>query len=213
MATTLADISTRVLTRLAADMAVPAYSKIDSATITTFANSFTNKIVWHFINLFQKSQDPKALAPIQGLQKLSAAVTLAVGTGIGTLPADAEFVTSVLVLPTVNTVRRAKLYYHADDFERWDSSNFVLTPSSKMIVALISNDTIRVRPLATATPTFATAYIDYIKTHPTMSAGQGTEFSAGADTILVALILSKIYDFLEEPELSKMALLEAGIGA
>jgi len=211
MAISLATIEDRVLARLAADMATPSYAKIHSNNITAFANEAIHKVVWHYINKFIETKIESVLQPIQALQKL-ASLTLATGTGDVALPTDFEFATSVVVTPTASTTRQAKIYYDADGFRKWDSSNFLRTPNAKFIVALIENGKLYVKPLATST-TYKTALMDYIKTHPTLSGSQATVFDSNADAMLEAIIAMRVYDFLEEPELSNKAVVEAGMGA
>jgi hypothetical protein len=61
---------------------------------------------------------------------------------------------------------------------------------------VLAADTIRVKP---ATITAGT--IDYLKLHPTISGSQGTVFSQIGDDMLIHLIMSDYYSFIEEPEL------------
>jgi len=211
MATTLADIQARVLARLAADMSTPAYSKIDSDNLTVFANDLINKIVWHYINLFLQSKEDRYLAHLQGLMD-NQNISLTEGTGVGTLTYEAALVTGVTLVISGTTVRKAKLFYDAAEFIKFDSSNFILTPGDKLAVAHAKLDSIYMRPINDGSK-YQSAYIEYIKPHPALSGSQDTEFDAACDDMLVLLILSRCFDFLEEPELSNMALKEAGIGA
>lgn len=212
MAVSLATIENRVLARLAANMATPSYAKIHTNNITEFANEEIHKVVWHYINKFIETKIESVLQPIQALQ-VPKSLTLGTGTGTVSLPTDFEFATSLVVYPTASTTRQAIIYYDADGFRKWDSSNFLRTPNAKFIVALIENGTLYVKPLATATPTYKTAILDYIKTHPGLSGSQATLFDSNADAMLEALIAMRVYDFLEEPELSNKAVVEAGMGA
>ena len=211
MSVSLATIEDRVLARLAADMATPAYAKINSANITEFANELIHKVVWHYINLFIKTRVDSVLQPIQALQTL-ASLSPASGTGQASLPSDFEFATAAVVTPTASTTRLATLHYNAETFRRWDYSNFIYTPNEKFPQCLIEDGSIYVKPLTTAS-TYQTILLDYIKTHPDLSGGQVTEFDSNADAMLEALVAMRCYDFLEEPELSTKALAEAGMGA
>lgn len=185
MSTTLADIEDRVLARLAADMATPSYSKINSNNITEFANDRLAKIV-HFL------ASSKLVGDLQALVEMSDSIALS-AAGVGALASDFEYHLAV----KIDTARtRAKVYLDPDKFAKWDSSNFILTPTSRKPIALIAGGNVRVKPISSST-----AYVDYAKTHPTLGAAQDTEFSAYADGLLVILVYSDCLAFLEEFEL------------
>ena len=102
------------------------------------------------------------------------------------------------------TERRAKLIYNPDDFWRLDSSNFIVTPTGKRPVILIA-DRIYGKPSPT------TGYIDYVKSHPTIDASNGTKFDDVGDNLLVLLIVRRYYQFIEEEGLVGTVNQEIGV--
>ena len=195
MSINLAAINSRVYARLAADMSSPTYSKIHANNIATFANELTAKVIWFFV-------EKKDLAPIQALLAIDESIALT--TGIGALPTDYEAPAGVKVS---SSKLRAKLYLTADAFNLWDSSNFIVTPTTRKPIAFVADGNLYVKPTS-----YTVAYLDYIKTHPTLTGAVTTSFSTVGDTILVSLIVARCFDFLEEYELANTARFEAGVG-
>jgi len=195
MSINLATINSRVYARLAADLSSPSYSKIHANSIATFANELTAKVIWFFV-------EKKDLAPIQALLVIDESVSLT--AGIGTLPTDYEAPGGVKVS---SSKLRAKLYATAEAFNMWDSSNFIVTPTTRKPIAFVANGKLYVKPTS-----YTVAYLDYIKTHPTLTGAVTTSFSTVGDTILVSLIVARCFDFLEEYELANTARFEAGVG-
>ena len=83
------------------------------------------------------------------------------------------------------------------EFARFDSSNFVLTPSNKFPVGMIA-DKVYIKPTD-----ITAGYFDYINTHQAIE--DGTQFDAVGDNVLVALVMARYYEYLELPDLQALA--------
>ena len=191
MAKTLANIKLDVYSRLAADMATPAYADIHEDNITKWADNLIPLVI-------------SALDPSEYPALITAAGSVALTTGSGSVPADYQKVLAVKATFAAGTYS-AKLEKDMENFNSWDSSNFLTTPTTRKPVSVVVNGTVKVKP------TSATyALMDYVKTHPAMS-GSDTLFSTMGDFLLVELIVSRAFFFLEEPELGMGILRELGI--
>lgn len=99
--------------------------------------------------------------------------------------------------------RLVRLYTDPAEFARFDSSNFFLTPNVAFPVGLIA-DKVYVKPTSITSGKFT-----YVKSHPTITAGQDTVFDDVADNLLILHILKEYYAFIEAPDLK--ATIEAEI--
>ena len=122
-------------------------------------------------------------------------VTFATESGDRTasLPSDAAmFVVAgkypaLIVTGASASNRKARILYSAEDFRRYDSSNFILTPTEDRPIAWIG-DKIRVLPT-----TLTSGKLDYIKVHPTIDGSNGTKFSELGDEILILFVVAEYY--------------------
>ena len=197
MSISISTLRTRVFSRLAADLASPTYSQIDNANITLWANELTAIIS-------QKLADMKKVDELQGLLVIGTSIALN-ASGIGSLPADYEASVTVKVLVGSNRKRLFRLYKDASKFAQWDSTNFVLTPTTRKPVGLIASNQLRVKPVS-----LSTAYIDYVKEHPDL-ASNNTIYEQLGDTMLVGAVAGRCFDFLEEPDLGNNIRKEVGL--
>ena len=188
----IAAIRTRVRTRWAANLATPAYAPIHETSITTWADEAAATII-HKI-------DPVHLQALHTIDE-----TISLTAGSGNLPSDFERHLAVKCVVGSNNIK-AQVYLDPEEFARWDSGNFIMTPTTRKPVALIAGGTLKAKPTS-----ITTAYLDYLKAHPAI-ASNNTLFDAFGDEVLINLIVAKGYGFLEEYELQAAALKEAGVG-
>ena len=197
MSISISTIRTRVFSRLAADLSSPTYSQIHNNNITTWANELTAIVS-------RKLAEMGVSGELQGLITIGSSIALN-ASGIGTLPSDYETHTNGKVLVSGNRKSLFRLYDDPAKFAKWDSSNFVVTPTTRKPVALIANGQIRVKPT-----TITTAYLDYVIQHPTL-ASNNTKYGKMGDAMLVGVIAGRCFDFLEEPDLANNARKEVGL--
>lgn len=195
MALTQAQLYTRFKTHLRAESATPTPVDINDASITEFANGRTGDV----IKLIKDS------VHFPSLQNIDTSLTFA--SGYATLPADYMLATALKVTTTSPVVSKkdCRLTFDHTEFARWDSSNFLLTPSQERPVALVA-DKVYIKPT-----TLTTGYFDYIEKHPTISGTQGTVFDDIGDSVLIDLILADYYGFIEEDGLQEKHLKLAGV--
>jgi len=190
MAKTLANIKLDVYSRLAADMATPAYADIHEDNITKWADNL--------IPLVTTILDP---SNFPSLIKYGGSVALTAGSG--NVPSDYQKALTVRATFAAGTY--STMLGDTEEFNRWDSSNFILTPTTRRPVSVIVDGTVKVKP------TSATyALIDYIKTHPALSGSQDTLFNDIGDFTLVQLITARAFYFLEENQIADGILKEIG---
>ena len=129
--------------------------------------------------------------------------SLTFSSGSASIPSTCVTPLTLKVTTTSPSVTKkyARLLMDPDEFARWDSSNFVYTPNQERPVALYS-DKVYIKP-----STLTAGYLDYVKEHPAISGG--TKFSPKGDNILIHLILSDYYTFIEEYDLANLHLVEA----
>lgn len=201
MAISRAEILKRVQRRVNADLAESslAINDVHTESIYGWANEFCPKVI-------DLIKDP---IHFPSLQVTGEALTFAAGEE--DLPSSFQLPRTVRVSAsytdlngdTVNvTSRKAIIYTDPNDFHRFDSSSFVLTPSGKRPAVLIT-DKIYVKPTSITSGT-----MDYIKSHPTIDGSNGTKFSDKADLLLVLLIIKEYYTFIEAIEFADRVQLE-----
>jgi len=197
MSISSATLTSRVFSRLAADLAAPVYSQIDDANIDVWANELTPIVSLALAKLDIPGE-------LQALTTIGSSISLN-ASGIGTLPTDYETHLTAKVLVGSNQKRLYRLYSDPAKFAQWDSTNFVLTPTTRKPVGLIANGQIRIKPI-----TIATAYLDYVIQHPDI-ASNNTKYGKLGDTILVGAVAGRCFDFLEEPDLANNVRKEVGL--
>jgi hypothetical protein len=192
-----ATLTTRVFSRLAADLAAPVYSQIDDANITIWADELTPIVS-------KKLTELGVSGELQALVTIGSTIALS-GAGIGSLPSDYETHLTAKVLVGSNRKRLFRLYDNPSKFALWDSTNYVLTPTTRKPVGLIANGQIRIKPT-----TITTAYLDYVIQHPTI-VSNNTKYGKMGDTMLVGAVAGRCFDFLEEVDLGDRARKEVGL--
>lgn len=174
---TLAELKSAVYSRLAADAAAPDYTAIHEDNITRWANEKTTEVI-------------KALPPVnfQALVVIAHALTFAAGKA--SLPSD--FVMPISVSIGSND-KRAFIYTDPEDYARWDSGNFVFTPTSSKPIALVANTYVYIKPSTGITA----GKLDYVKKHPTLAALQDTVFNSIGDNLLIDLVTQEAKNYLQ----------------
>jgi hypothetical protein len=190
MSISISTIRTKVFTRLAAELAVPLYSKINNASITTWADELTALVTQYLLKQGNHGE-------IQQFKVIGTVITITAGQG--NLPAGYEQHLGAKVSVDGNYKNLHKLFDDPVDFARWDSSNFILTPTNRKPVGLIASNKIYIKPTS-----IVVAYLDYLKIHPTL-ASNNTLYGEIGDTILVGLIVARCFDFLELHDLANIA--------
>lgn len=190
MSLTISQIRTRVYTKLAAELATPSYEDIHNDSITTWADQAASIV----IHTLPPENFPR-------LRVIDYSVTLSGGNGS---------ITAINVeLPLAVKVGTSKLatemYQDPDDFNRWDSRNFILTPTTRQPVSLVANGRIYVKPTS-----YTQAYFDYLNKQPGL-ASNSTYFNSAGDEMLVNIVSSMAFGYLEEYDLQKAYLILAGV--
>lgn len=197
MAISRAVILQRVQRRVNADLAEAslAINDVHEESIYGWANEFCPKV----IDLIKD--------PIHFPSLNVTGTSLTFSTGSAALPSSFQLPRTVKVSASYTdlngdtvsvTSRKAMIYTDPNDFHRFDSSSFVLTPSGKRPIVLIT-DKIYVKPT-----TITSGTIDYIKSHPTIDGSSGSLFDDKGDTALILFILEAYYDFIEAMDAKAM---------
>lgn len=181
MSMTLANLKLAVYSRLAPSMGTPAYGGVAEDNITRWVNESTSDVV-------------KALAPVhyQALLEHNTSLTLTESglDRVASLPADYMMPISLRV---GSSYKRCHIFEDPDDYNRWDSSNFIYTPSSSKPISKIMDGMVFVRPVTGITQ----GLLDYVKEHPTISDSQPTVFSDIGDKLLIDLVVDRAMKTLE----------------
>ena len=195
---TLAELIIRVQTQIRAELpaASLSVSDLDDDSIEQWGDE-------ELINVILILKDPKHFPELVAIDE-----SLTFSSGSASLPEDFWWpkltsqqndlynLLSLKVTANSVTKRHASLVLPAE-FARFDSSNFVLTPSDKFPVATIA-DKVYIKPTD-----ITAGYLDYITTHQAISSG--TQFDAVGDNVLVALVMARYYEYRELPELQALA--------
>jgi len=176
-------------------MSTPAVNDLQDSSIDEFAQQ-------HCTDVIQILKDPLHYSALVVTDS-----SLTFSSGAEDLPSDYELALAVKVETTSPSVskRNCELLFDPQEFAKRDSSNFVLTPDQDHPAVLVANGKAYIKPT-----TLTTGYLDYVKTHPTLGASQGTVFSSVGDNVLIDLILASYYGFIEEFELQATHLKLAG---
>ena len=204
MAIAYTEIRQRVQRRIRADLATASLAVNDLHTdaIDGWANEFTADVV----NILQDPMHFPSLLVVDG------ALTFA--SGSVAFPSLYQRHVALKVTSTYSdkdgstvtlTDRQAQIFTAPEQFARYDSSNFVLTPTGRRPLALIA-DKVYVKPTGITAGKFT-----YIKSHPTLSASQDTVFDDTGDNLLVLLILKAYYTYLEDDGVAALQVVLAEI--
>jgi len=181
MSITRAVLYTRVKTRIRQDLATPAINDLDDASIVTWAQEKCAQVIAllrdpvHFPTLLvsnvsvtfaTESSDRTAAFPTTYTYERTHALRVTGASASG---------------------RKARLIFNADDFRRYDSSNFILTPTEARPIAYIA-DKLRVLPI-----TLTSGKLDYVRAHPAITGAAGTLFDELGDEILVLFVVAEYY--------------------
>ena len=183
---TLAQLKTQVLSRLEPLTSAPTYNAIHNDQYQRWADEKIPVVVTEFVKAGR-------IEAIQGLIVPDISVTITSGIG--------AFSFSDYFLPLSLTVTSARVQVQLltapDEFYRWDSGSFVVTPRTARPVGIIMNSTVYVKPTNLATP----AYLTYIKNHNPLFDAQETLFNDEGDAMLIELVYqeaSKALEIMEE---------------
>lgn len=180
MSMSLANLKLAVYSRLDPYGSTPAYTAVNEDNITRWANEKTSEV----IKVLDKTQYQ---ALIEHNSSLS--FTLSGLDRIADVPTDYLLPVS---LRAGSSSRLCHIFDDPNDYNRWDSSNFIFTPTANKPIAKIQDNTVFVRPT-----TITSGLLDYVKQHPTLSAGQDTVFSSIGDNVLIDLIVKEAMKILE----------------
>jgi len=198
VATTLAILEQRLISRLRPDKTAPAITDVDNLT-TEVVQLWANELS---IEVIKRVSDPKEL---QALIVLDGSITLT--AGVGDLPSDYGYYRALKGEITVNatTVKRpAKIYDDPAEFAKFDGNSFATSPPEEYPQALIFGDDVSLNPAS-----ITTAYLDYYKVHPTISSSQGTVWSDYADNVLLEMLIAKYYESHDDAERQTIAMQKA----
>ena len=199
---TLANLRIRVKTQLRAELAAASLSVSDlhNDSIDQWANE-------ELINVILILRDSRHFT---ALVIIDSSITFA--SGSVALPSNfwwpntAKQQEGIKDLLTLKVTANSVTYRHAplktpSEFAMFDSSNFVLTPNSSFPVGMIA-DKVYIKPT-----NLTAGFLDYIKTHQDIASG--TQFDAVGDNVLIALVMSRYYEYREFPELQAQVLVKA----
>jgi len=193
LAITLTNIKTRFKTRVRADLAAAslAVSDIHDDSITQWANEETATVIHalkepylHFLELIVPDGAITFSSGSSAYPSANHQRTISVKVTSSYLDKDGDTITL--------TDRRARLTYDNDEFNRFDSSNFLTTPTGKRPMVLVANK-LYVKPT-----TITAGKITYIDSHPLITGDQDTVFDDVGDNLLILLIIRRYYQFIEE---------------
>lgn len=198
MAIAYTEIRQRVQRRIRADLATASLAVNDLHTdaIDGWANEHTADV----INILQDPMHFPSLLVVDG--------ALTFTSGSVAFPSLYQRHVALKVTSTytdkdgstvTSTDRRAQIFTAPDEFAKYDSSNFLLTPTGRWPIALVA-DKVYVKPTSITAGKFT-----YIKSHPTIGASQATVFDDTGDNLLVLLILKEYYTYLEEDGVAALA--------
>jgi len=190
MSITISTIRSRVLTKLAAELSSPSYEDIHQNSIDTWADEAAAMVIH---NLPEEH--------LSRLKVVDQVVNLSSGSGSITSYNVERPIAVKVGSSKINT----NMYLDPADFNRWDSSNFILTPTTRAPVSLVANGNIYVKPTS-----YSIAYFDYFRQQPGL-ASNSTYFSSAGDTMLVNIVASMAFGYLEEYDLEKAYLIKAGV--
>jgi len=193
---TQAEILTRVKTQIRAEMGTPSVSDLHATTISQWATEELYNVI---LILKDSRHFPSLVAIDTSLTFTSGSAALPSGFWWPSTVKQQEGMKDLLTLKvTANSVtKRYTPLLTPDEYARLDSSNFVLTPSTKFPIGMIA-DKVYVKPT-----TITAGYIDYITTHQAIASG--TEFDEVGDNVLISLILARYYEYRELPDLQALA--------
>lgn len=212
MAISYTEIRTRVKRRFSADLSTPAINDLDNANIDGWANEHKNDVIQLLLpdGLPLDEVMRRAAIYFRSLTVSDESVTITSSaidlTGLDyglkrviSLSCTAAYADKSGDTVTV-TAKRVRILDNPDDFNRLDSSNFIITPTAKRPVGLIAGNSLKLKP----TSGLSAALLTYIRTHPTIGASQDTLFDEMGDNLLILLIVKRYYLFLEEEALAAM---------
>jgi hypothetical protein len=182
MSMTLANIKLAVYSRLNPEGGTPAYTALNEGNITRWAQEKCSEVI--------RTLDP---SQYQALVITSSALTFSTSgsDARATLPTSPAIIKAVS-LKVGSTSKRCVIYENPEDYARWDSGNFVYTPTSSKPVAKIANGYVYVRP-----NTITTGVLEYVKVHPTLGASQDTVFTPIGDNLLIELVVAEVMKSLQ----------------
>jgi len=196
MSISRATIYTRVKTRIRADLATPLVDDLHDNSINTWAQEKCAQVIElldhnvHFPSLFVPSE--------------SLTFTTSNTDRRANLPSTYQRPVALRVTGTSASNRKTRILETSEDFRRFDSSNFLLTPTENRPIAFIGS---HVFVLPT---TLTTGRFDYIKAHPTIDGSNGTVFDELGDEMLILFIVSEYFSSVpQRHDLAEKALQEA----
>jgi hypothetical protein len=182
MSMTLAALQAAVLRRLDPEGSTPSYSAVHNDTIKQIAQEKTDEVI-----LALEPQHYQAL--IEDGSTLT--FTTSGANAVSALPSD--YVKYVSVRVTISSIlKRCFVFDNPDEYNRYDSRNFILTPVDEKPICKIMDGFVYVRP-----NDITSGDMDYVKEHPTLSGSQDTVFDSVGDTMLIKLTTEEIMKILE----------------
>jgi len=196
---TESQLKTRIKRRIRADLSTPVVNDLHDNTIVGWANEFTGDVV-HAL---------KDSVYFPTLVKTDHSLTFS--SGSAALPSDFEYPVSLKVdadyqnnagTPINVPERSVRLLDDQKQFDTYDSVNFIVTPTEKRPVGLIT-DKIYVKPSS-----ITSGKLTYIKAHPAIDSSNPTLFNDIGDRLLTLFVLREYYMFIEDDGLAALAIVE-----
>ena len=194
MAISRATLRTRVKERVSADLATPVINDLQDTAIDSWAQQGASEVMSLLDN-----------PNLHYKELIVHEKSLTISSGSAALESDYFNPISLIVKSsytdkdgaTVNiTGKNVKILDDAEEFHRFDETNFLLKIDGKKPVCLIT-DKIYFKP----TTGLSNGKFNYVKNHPTIDSGTGTKFSEEGDNLLILYIVKRYYLFLEKPDL------------
>lgn len=178
-------------TRLRADIAPAVIANIDDTSFKTWANEKTGEVIYLL-------KDSKRFELVD---LITYNATLSFTAGTAGVPSQAGSAVLALRVDASNT--EVKIL-SPEEFSKFDSSNFMSTPTKRFPVGMIAKSSIYVKPTAIDSGTnFTVGKLDYIDIHGDVT--NGINFRQLGYQILIELVAQQAFTFLEEFELVKLS--------
>ena len=196
MSLSLANFRIAIKTKIRADLAVPVINDLDDAAITQWGNEHAHTVMqMQYQALLEGGNEADLANVFEELITYNQAVTFT--TGSVARPAGIFSLSSAVVTADSITDKNARIVT-LKEFRRWDSRNFVLTPTVELPLITLADATIKVKPTS-----ITAGKIDFIADHASIASG--VLLNAIGQSALIYMVMAEYYEFIGEEKKSMKA--------